>query len=220
MTVGQGNYSFSMWDIFPQNARVSGMPPTRPTQLEAILPASASPVARDADIALVERVAAGNRLAFKRLVERHADRAFSLSLRILGEQAQAEAVVEHVMTDLWANARRCLATRLPFRTWLCGAIVSRCRPFDSRAEISKAAGTAIPSELAPDEAPELALEQAMLCLSWSERVAIVLFYQEGIPNEGIALAMQITGPNVEALLAGARRNLWTSLPALAGESIG
>ena len=196
------------------------MPPTRPSQLEAILPASASPSSRDADIALVERVAAGDRLAFKRLVERHADRAFSLALRILGEQAQAEAVVAHVMTDLWANARRCLATRLPFRTWLCGAIVSRCRPYDSRAEISKAAGTATPPELRPDEAPELALEQAMLRLSWSERVAIVLFYQEGISNEGIALAMQITGPNVEALLAGARRSLWTSLPVLAGASIG
>ena len=220
MTAGQGNHSLNMWEIFPQSAKISGMSPTRSSPLEALLPVRASPAPGDGDIALVERVAAGNRQAFKHLVERHADMAFSLSLRILGEKAQAEAVVEHVMTELWANARRCLATRLPFRTWLCSAIVSRCRPYDGRAEISKAAGTAASSELRPDEAPELALDQAMLRLSWSERVAIALFYQEGIPNEGIALAMQITGPNVEALLAGARRSLWSSLPALAAESIG
>jgi RNA polymerase sigma-70 factor (ECF subfamily) len=87
----------------------------------------ADPPAREhPDAALLGRIAAGDREAFRVLVERHADKAFGLCLRILRNQAAAEAVVRETMLEVWTNGVGGAGDRLKFSIWLCRAMLTLC----------------------------------------------------------------------------------------------
>jgi RNA polymerase sigma-70 factor, ECF subfamily len=58
----------------------------------------------DTDDALVLQVARGDRLAFARLVERHGARLTALAVRIVGNRAVAEEIVQETFTRAWVAA--------------------------------------------------------------------------------------------------------------------
>lgn len=162
----------------------------------------------DDDAALIVRIAAGDRHAFNDLVVRHGDRARLLSLRILGHHDIAEMLVEDVFAELWASRGHCVSSDGNFRTWLCRAVVTRCRPSNG---VVTARLTAAEPQAEPGCYSGAALDQAMAGLNGPERTVIVLAYHEGAPLDQIALAMQISSHEVERLLTAARRSLLASL---------
>ena len=52
---------------------------------------------QDEDKDLLDRLATGDEVAFRLLVERHVDRAYAIALRIVGNAADAEDVVQDTM---------------------------------------------------------------------------------------------------------------------------
>jgi RNA polymerase sigma-70 factor, ECF subfamily len=58
----------------------------------------------DEDAELLDRLANGDEAAFRALVERHIDRAYAIALRIIGNAADAEDVVQDTMLKVWTIA--------------------------------------------------------------------------------------------------------------------
>jgi RNA polymerase sigma-70 factor (ECF subfamily) len=90
---------------------------------------SAAPFApglRDlADEELMQLVRRGNADAFEVVYDRHADIAFSLALRICGQRALAEDVVQEGFLALWRSGGRYDRNRGSVRTWILGIVHNR-----------------------------------------------------------------------------------------------
>lgn len=70
------------------------------------------------DLALVERVAEGDRTAFLELYDRHVSRVFALAARMLGDRASAEEVTQDAFLKLWTRARAFSPSRGALVAWL------------------------------------------------------------------------------------------------------
>lgn len=69
------------------------------------------------DAVLIERIAAGNRLAMQALYARHSKRVFRFALRFLNEESLAEEVVSDVFITVWRKASG-FEARSQVQTWL------------------------------------------------------------------------------------------------------
>ena len=80
---------------------------------------------RRADQSAVERIAAGDHDALAELYDRHARPIYSLALRILRNQADAEDIVQEVVSQAWRQASHYDATRGNVAAWLLTLARSR-----------------------------------------------------------------------------------------------
>lgn len=143
------------------------------------------------DAALLRRVAAGDRCAaLAELYRRYARRVYEVGLRLLGDRALAEELVQESFLRLWQTADRfdpgrgsvagylfTLARRLAIDLWRRPS----SRPFDPE---TTAAGTA------PDGAEvvltRLVVDQALASLSPAHREVLVLSYRGDLTQPQIA----------------------------------
>lgn len=99
--------------------------------------------------ALVGAIAAGERDALKALYDRTSAKLFGVSLRILGNEADAQDVLQEVYTTVWHKADRFDPARASAITWL--ALLTRSRAIDRlRARRAPNEGLDAASELADD----------------------------------------------------------------------
>lgn len=77
----------------------------------------ASPSVKDEERALCERVAAGDEVAFAKLVERYQDRIYGFCARMLSDRAEAEDIAQDVFLTLYKNAGE-FRGESAFSTWL------------------------------------------------------------------------------------------------------
>lgn len=88
---------------------------------------SASHSASDpTDALLMGRVARQDRAAFEMLYDRHAGMALGLAIRILGERAAAEEVLQDVFWRIWQRASTFDFAQGSFGAWLLGIVRNRC----------------------------------------------------------------------------------------------
>jgi RNA polymerase sigma-70 factor (ECF subfamily) len=80
--------------------------------------------AADPDRALVERARTGDAAAFRRLVERHQDRAYAVALRITRSPAEAAEAAQEALLRSWL-ALPGFRGDAAFGTWL-HRVVARC----------------------------------------------------------------------------------------------
>jgi RNA polymerase sigma-70 factor (ECF subfamily) len=153
------------------------------------------------DSALLVAIAQGDDAAFRDLVERHVDRAFRLALRFLDDRASAEAVTAALFVEIWEKPALCSEPESPFKIWLCGAVLKRCRLAEPAAKPRSADGSLRPGPVGDD------LMAALRELSWQERAVVLLAYQERFSNPDVALALGIVEADVATLAAAARRSL-------------
>lgn len=146
---------------------------------------------------------AGNRDAFRTLVERHSRAVFRVAYRVTGNEQDAEDVVQETFLKAYADLHR-FEARSGFGTWLhriaanCSVDLLRKRP---RQTVSQQDDDAAPlvERLASDQAgpDRLAmggevrarLEAAMAELTPLERAAFTLRHLEQHPVEAIAAAL-------------------------------
>ena len=160
------------------------------------------------DLAVVALVKAGDRDAFRHLVERHSRSVFRLAYRLTGHEQDAEDVVQETFLRAFRQIRR-FEARSSFATWLyritvnCSHDLLRQRPrAGSRPSLDDpdlgiAAGLADASASA-DPVRELAsrriderVRTAMDELSDQERSAFVMRHFDGLSIEEIGRVLDL-----------------------------
>ncbi len=148
----------------------------------------------------VRRVAAGDEAALAALYDEHARPVYSLIVRILGDEGEAEEVLQDVFAQAWQQAQRYDAVRGTVAAWLLN--MARTRALDRlrarRARPDRTAATpdqtlsALPAP-AIDPADAIAAERdveqlrkALHELPAVQRRAIELAYFEGLTQSEIA----------------------------------
>ena len=181
---------------------IAPIDPLPPWSEEALTIADAGEVVevRDEDADLLDRLAEGDEAAFRLLVERHIDRAYAIALRIIGNAADAEDVVQDTMLKIWTHRGRWQHGRAKFSTWLYRVVSNRCidlrrKPRTENVDVVPEVADARPDASSVIERNELRgmLEGAMRRLPEHQRIAVILSYHENMSNGEIA----------DELLAGA-----------------
>ncbi|TFV78766.1 RNA polymerase sigma factor [Bradyrhizobium frederickii] len=191
---------------------------TVPMMPSAPLAPDGAPVADDVvydeDSELLDKLATGDEAAFRMLVERHIDRAYAIALRIVGNAADAEDVVQDTMLKIWSHRGRWQHGRAKFSTWLYRVISNRCidlrrKPRNENVDTVPEVADGQPGAVEIIERNELndMLELAMQRLPEQQRIAVIFSYHENMSNGEIAQVMDTTVAAVESLLKRGRQQL-------------
>jgi RNA polymerase sigma-70 factor (ECF subfamily) len=156
-----------------------------------------------ADHAALERMARGDHEALAELYDRHGRLIFSLALRILRDQSDAEDIVQDVFSQAWRQAARYESSRGNAVAWLLNLTRSRAidRLRGRRARPDTTAGDPatldLPDRSRPlDQQIALSHEAARIRaavdeLSVLQRVAIELAFYEGLTHVEIADRLEL-----------------------------
>jgi RNA polymerase sigma-70 factor (ECF subfamily) len=142
---------------------------------------------RLADQAAVVRLARGDQSALAELYDRHARPIYSLALRILREQADAEDIVQEVFAQAWKQAARFDTSRGAVAAWLL--MMARSRAIDRLRARRARPETASDAEKV-ERMPDAAVRQDLQLLS-SEQVEMLKTALSGLPapqREALELA--------------------------------
>ena len=168
------------------------------------------------DRVLVEALRSGDPQAPRLLVDRFSRVVFGLCLRMMGHRHDAE----DVMQESFVRALRGLDGfdgERPLRPWLLGIAANRCR-----TALAKRARRPTPGESAEDQIDhrpglddpdDLAgeLGKAIDRLRPQYRAVFILFHEQGLPYEEIAIALDRPIGTVKTWLHRARSELAESL---------
>lgn len=171
--------------------------------LFAVLVKLGDAAAAEADRAAVSRMARGDRDALADVYDRHARLLYSLALRIVRQQADAEDVLQEVFAQVWRQAARYDVGRGTVIGWL--VTLTRSRALDrlrrGRVRPLSAGDDALARE-APDSSPGVdlalvseeqaaAVRAALEALPESQRVPLELAYYEGLSQSEIAAKLDV-----------------------------
>ena len=153
--------------------------------------------AAEADINVVQRLAAGDRDAVAELYDRHAARVMGLALRIVRNSSDAEDVVQEVFSQAWRTAPNYQPARGTVAGWLLmmarTRAIDRLRSRQSRRDaVDGPELDGLPADVAPVSEQLIASQQtarvreAMMTLPVEQRTALELAYFEGLTQTEIA----------------------------------
>jgi len=171
-------------------------------------------------------VGQGDTNAFEELIEKHQALVAGTVARMLGSNSDVEDIAQQVFIRVWKSARR-YVPRAKFTTWLLkitrNLVFNELRRTKRRAHIPlqpEAAAEDLPLKddinLAPDASlleTELrrTIEEAILQLPETQRMALVLRRYEQLSYEAIADVLDLSVPAVKSVLFRARSELRTRL---------
>ena len=159
------------------------------------------PITQGDEIA-IDRARRGDRDAFRVLVDRHARPVFRLAFRMIGNESDAEDIVQETFLKAWKQMAR-FDGRAGFGTWLhricanCALDHIRARKrHDSGAPdedilAHAPAGSPSPERLAQSSQVTAMLGAALDELSEMERAAFVLRHYEGMSIQDISTALGV-----------------------------
>jgi len=179
--------------------------------------ADAAVAGRGADMALVERCRAGDLDAFEELYAAHAGKLFSVACRMLGNQSDAEDILQ----EIFLSAHRKLdgfRGDAALGTWLYRLAMNQCLDhLRSRAARTSQVTDVLDDEPALDEAgsPGLAeqtvakmdIERALAQLPAGCRAVFVLHDIEGLEHREVAAALNIAEGTSKSQVHKARLRL-------------
>jgi RNA polymerase sigma-70 factor, ECF subfamily len=152
------------------------------------------------DAACVVRAASGDSTALSALYHAHARAVYSLALRVVGDESDAEDVLQEVFTQAWRQASRYDASRGSVAAWLLTMArtraIDRLRARRARPDTAATLGDEAWLDLSapvvdPGDALGAArdaerLREALGELPLLQRLAIELAYFEGLTQSEIA----------------------------------
>jgi len=161
------------------------------------------------DAAVVAQVLAGDRDAFRLLVDRHTRSIYSLAWRMTGNQQDAEEIVQETLLRAYRSLHR-FELRASFATWLYRIAVNRSLDFlkakkmtdthqisgnhgsdDEEHEIQVASANPGPDRLLLSTEARQKITEAIGLLSPAERVAFTMRHLEGKSIEEISKALNV-----------------------------
>jgi RNA polymerase sigma-70 factor (ECF subfamily) len=185
-------------------------------------PTAAQPGDDAEDVRLMRRIGRGDDDAFERLIERHQTLVAGTVARMLGSNSDVDDIAQQVFIRVWRSASR-YVPRAKFTTWLLkitrNLVFNELRrskrhayvPMQPDPEMEE-----LPVKDAADQAPDALLleaelqrkiEEAILSLPESQRMALILRRYEDLSYEQIAEILDLSVPAVKSLLFRARTEL-------------
>jgi RNA polymerase sigma-70 factor (ECF subfamily) len=154
--------------------------------------------AADQDRLVMDRMIRGDQTALADLYDRHARTVYSLALRIVGDRAEAEDVVQEVFTQAWRYCSKYDRARATVAGWL--VMMARSRSIDHlRARQARPDAHALPIEMSdpPGQGPGQdavviageavqRVRRALGELPLTLRTPLELAYYEGLSQTAIA----------------------------------
>jgi RNA polymerase sigma-70 factor, ECF subfamily len=189
---------------------------TRPASAVAAAPAIAAAAGEySSDEILVERIAAGDKLAMQVLFARHRTNVYRWLLRFVGNETVAEDLLSDVFFDVWQQAGR-FEGRAAVTTWLLS--IARYKALSARRRRTEAELDEIIETTVADSAdnPEVALQRksrnelvraALMKLSPDHREIIDLVYYHEKSVDDCALILNIPAATVKTRMFYARKKL-------------
>src|SRR5438128_1042384 len=183
------------------------------------------------DVRLMGLVGRGDTTAFEELIERHQGLVTGTVARMLGSNSDVEDIAQQVVIRIWKSARR-YVPRAKFTTWLLkitrNLVFNELRRSKRRGHVPLHAGPGAEDPPLKDEtnpAPDAslleselqrAIEEAIMQLPKSQRMALVLRRYEQLSYEQIAEVLDLSVPAVKSVLFRARTELRTRLSKYLG----
>jgi RNA polymerase sigma-70 factor, ECF subfamily len=189
---------------------------TRPASAVAAAPAIAAAAGEySSDEILVERIAAGDKLAMQVLFARHRTNVYRWLLRFVGNETVADDLLSDVFFDVWQQAGR-FEGRAAVTTWLLS--IARYKALSARrrrteAELDETIETTVADSA---DNPEVALQRksrnelvraALMKLSPDHREIIDLVYYHEKSVDDCALILNIPAATVKTRMFYARKKL-------------
>jgi RNA polymerase sigma-70 factor (ECF subfamily) len=172
--------------------------------------------AHDEDTRLVERIAGGEASALERVYDRHSRGVYSLAVRLLGDTAAAEEVVQETFLKLWRQPNAYQPSRGRLLPWLLGVAhhhavdMLRRRQLEQRHRATAAAnnpnGDGLTDVLdslglaSAEDDPQLragafdqrqAVQQALADLPVEQRVPLELAYYRGMTQYEVSTLLGV-----------------------------
>jgi len=181
----------------------------------ATMPATAVTVEASTDINLLNRIAAGDKLAMQALFARHRTGTYRWLLRMVHDEALAEDLLSEVFLDVWRQANR-FEGRSSVSTWLMS--IARFKALSARRRKTEDELTEkIEGTIAdPANDPEVALQEknrsellreALTRLSPEHREIIDLIYYHEKSSSECADILGIPAGTVKTRMFYARKKL-------------
>lgn len=173
-----------------------------------------SAVPEPSDEELLGRFADGDAAAARLLTGRLGPRSYSVALRMLGNQAEAEDVTQEAMMRLWKMAPDWVPGQAQISTWLYRVTLNLCLDLRRRNRPDALENVAEPEDESASVVDRMqdterkdALQAALDQLPDRQRQAVVLRHIEELSNPEIAGIMDISVEAVESLTARGKRSL-------------
>jgi len=178
------------------------------------------------DVRLMRLVGRGDTSALEELIERHKTLVGGTVARMLGSNSDVEDIAQQVFIRVWKSARR-YVPRAKFTTWLLK--ITRNLVFNELRRTKRHAHVPLQPEpgvedpplkdetnLAPDASLlefelQRTIEEAILQLPETQRLALVLRRYEQLSYEQIAEDLDLSVPAVKSVLFRARAELRSRL---------
>ena len=179
------------------------------------------------DVRLMQLVGRGDTVAFEELVERHQALVAGTVARMLGSNSDVEDIAQQVFIRVWKSARR-YVPRARFTTWLLK--ITRNLVFNEMRRSKRRGHVPLQSEPGGEDHPPLkdetnpapdaslleselqqTIEEAIMQLPESQRMALVLRRYEQLSYEQIAEVLDLSVPAVKSVLFRARTELRSRL---------
>jgi len=178
------------------------------------------------DVRLMQLVSGGDTGAFEELIEKHQSLVAGTVARMLGSNSDVEDITQQVFIRVWKSARR-YVPRAKFTTWLLkitrNLVFNELRRSKRHALVplqTDPGGEEFPLKDEKNPAPDAslletelqqAIEDAIMQLPESQRMALVLRRYEQLSYEEIAEVLDLSVPAVKSVLFRARTELRSRL---------
>jgi RNA polymerase sigma-70 factor, ECF subfamily len=169
------------------------------------------------DKAIIDQCREGNYSNFRRLIEESTPLAYSVAFRMLGNDAQANDVVQDTMVTVWQKLNKIRSVEI-YTTWLYRIVVNKCydelrkRKRNPEFNADERTWALISDSL--EQSPGFTLENEEMAkiitiltdqLSSKQKAVFVLIELEGLSNDEVSEITGMSKSNVKANMYHARK---------------
>jgi len=157
------------------------------------------PTAPDQDVELLQRIAAGDREAFATFYDKHSTLMFSVAVRVLNDQTEAQDVLQEAFVQIWEKAGNFNPDLGKASSWAAtmtrNKAIDRIRASQRRSRLNDEAGAemaisqeadASVNEAVHGHDKAKAIQSAIVELPADQRRAIELAYFSGLTQNEIS----------------------------------